>query len=116
MSTKVFSDAELELLHEGSHYPHMQHAMAPLVIVNQHDRTIWHPRRMDLALAKAGDEGAAVEGGKFREPVPARVHVNEEGPQNEGASWTETMAIVVGVPAGIFLIVLGVWVYRTWFA
>lgn len=73
MVTKVFSDAELELLTEPSHYPHMQRAMEPLVIVNQHQRTLWHPRRLDLALATVQDDSAAQEGGTFREPAPARV-------------------------------------------
>lgn len=106
MSTKTFSDPELELLHEAWHLPHMQRAMPPVTIVNQGERTIWHPRRMDLALATGEDPNSAAEGGTFREPAPARV------PRRV----TVNLWPLAGMLVTFFSVPLALWAYRTWFA
>lgn len=122
MSTKTFSDAELDLLHEGWHLPHMQRELAPVVIVNQHQSTVWHPRRLDLALATVQDDSAAQEGGAFREPAPVRVPRNRPFFKTatqmraegwEPANWRETL-IALGTPAAIFAAVIALWAFMTW--
>jgi len=93
----------------------------PLTIVNSGQHMKWFPRRMDgLALAHA--DGAAQEGGTFRAPAPARIprkrpffktdaEMRAEG--WEPASWRETL-MVLGVPAAILLIAVGLWAFMTW--
>lgn len=106
---------------EPSHYPHLHRmwlgdvpAPVAVAVATQWDGTLrLLPTSPKPLMAEIDRSDAAVEGGRFREPAPARVHVNEEGPQNEGASWRETL-LILGLPAAIFLIAFGLWAWKTW--